>query len=58
MNNKSYFKQYYEANREKIIFRVKTNYRNNKFKIKSPVIQEQEIKEIKPTPEKIIVTFK
>lgn len=55
MNNKEYFKQYYEKNKEKIIFRVKSNYRNNKFKIKSQTIQEQEIK---PTPEKIIVTFK
>lgn len=58
MNNKEYFAKYYEKNREKIIFRVKSNYRNNKFKIKSPNIPEQEINQIKPIPEKIVVTFK
>ena len=31
LNNKDYFKQYYQKNKEKIIFRVKANYAKNKF---------------------------
>lgn len=31
LNNKEYFKKYYEKNREKILFRVKSNYIKNKF---------------------------
>lgn len=55
LNNKTYFKEYYQKNREKILFRVKSNYAKNKFQKTQPEKKEEII-----TPkikESIIVRF-
>jgi hypothetical protein len=56
MENKDYFKKYYQKNREKILFRVKANYIKNKF-TKSQDDNKDEIIKIKTTNEPIIVSF-
>jgi hypothetical protein len=52
-----YYKEYYQKNREKILFRVKNNYVKRKFnKYEEPkreVKKEEPKKEEKPEPEKI-----
>lgn len=56
MENKDYFKKYYQKNREKILFRVKANYIKNKF-TKSQDDNKDEIIKIKTTKEPIIISF-
>jgi hypothetical protein len=58
LNNKEYFKKYYQKNREKILFRVKNNYLKNKFiKIQDDINDIQEIIQTKVTRGPIIVSF-
>lgn len=40
-NQKVYFKEYYKQNKEKILFRVKSNYAKNKLSIKKDQQTEQ-----------------
>jgi hypothetical protein len=58
LNNKTYFKEYYQKNREKILFRVKSNYAKNKFMKAQP---EQKEQQLQPTTKivkgPIIVSF-
>lgn len=56
LNNKDYFKQYYQKNREKIIFRVKSNYAKNKF-MKTQPEDNKVNKETKVSKGPIIVSF-
>jgi hypothetical protein len=56
LNNKDYFKQYYQKNREKIIFRVKSNYAKNKF-MKAQPEDNKVNKETKVSKGPIIVSF-
>jgi REP element-mobilizing transposase RayT len=56
MENKDYFKKYYQKNREKILFRVKANYIKNKF-TKLQDDNKDEIIKIKITKEPIIISF-
>lgn len=41
-NQKVYFKEYYKQNKEKILFRVKSNYAKNKLSIKKDQQTEQQ----------------
>lgn len=58
LNNKEYFKQYYQKNREKILFRVKSNYAKSKF-VKQQPNQEEKVDDKLPKVSKgpIIVSF-
>lgn len=56
MENKDYFKKYYQKNREKILFRVKANYIKNKFTKSQDDIKDEIIK-IKITKDPIIISF-
>lgn len=57
LNNKEYFKQYYQKNREKILFRVKSNYAKSKFVKQQP--KDEKTDENLPKVQKgpIIVSF-
>lgn len=57
LNNKEYFKQYYQKNREKILFRVKLNYAKSKF-VKHQLIEDKtDDKKTKVSKGPIIVSF-
>lgn len=56
LNNKEYFKQYYQKNREKILFRVKSNYAKSKF-VKQQPEEKKDDKLPKVSKGPIIVSF-
>ena len=57
LNNKEYFKQYYQKNREKILFRVKSNYAKSKFIKQQPVEEKTDDKKTIVSKGPIIITF-
>jgi hypothetical protein len=57
LNNKEYFKQYYQKNREKILFRVKSNYAKSKFVKQQPTDEKLDDKLPKVQKGPIIVSF-
>jgi hypothetical protein len=57
LNNKTYFKEYYQKNREKILFRVKSNYAKNKFMKAQPEQKKEDILTTKIIKGPIIVSF-